>query len=456
MGAFNMEITSNDLKTKLISGFESFENELVAQKKWHFNHVRRTCIENFSALGFPTLKHEEWKYTNLNFLFKNNFIINPTKTNIEIREEDIKEFLFEDLFDNLLVFVNGHFSKNLSRIVSGEKIIIKSLAEGIEENFELVEQYVGSFKETKNDAFTAINTAYLTDGAFIVVPDDAENVEPIHLLYINDARENSYWSNPRNLILVGKNCKIRIVETCQTIGDLSALSNSVTEIIQKPYSVVDYYKLQNDSGNLYLIGTTHVHQQNDSVFNSSTISLHGKFIRNNLTTVFEGEHSEANFSGFYFIDDDDFVDNHTLADHAFPECNSNELYKGILNDKSHAVFNGKIIVRKDAQKTIAYQSNKNILLTNDATINTKPQLEIFADDVKCSHGATTGTLDNEALFYLRARGIGEDKAKALLLNAFASDVISKINIPELRDNIKNQVSKRLNVEDIYFCGFLNQ
>jgi len=450
-----MEISSNDLKAKLLSEFESIRNNKFSGNSKSLENIRIEAINSFASKGFPTPKTEEWKYSNINFINKNSFKLQTEKPTFDLVPGDIDKFAFNGLFENLLVFVNGFFAPELSKIISAKKITIKSLSDGIDDNYELTEHYLGNNSNLSDDAFTSLNTAFFNDGAYIIVPDDILDIEPIHLLYINDVRNSSVWSNPRNLILVGKNSSVRIIETCQTIGNNAGFTNSFTEIVQRPFSNIDYYKVQNDLGNLFYIGTTQVHQESDSVFNSSTISLNGSFTRNNLNTNFKGEHSEAHFNGFYFLDKNNFVDNHTLADHSFPNCNSNELYKGILDDTSHAVFNGKIIVRKDAQKTNAYQSNKNILLSNDATINTKPQLEIFADDVKCSHGATTGYLDKEALFYLRARGISEDNARALMLNAFAADVISKINIPELRDNIKKQVAERLKVEDdIYFCSFL--
>ncbi len=449
-----MAKNSDELLSYFSENFEKHQNP--DENETYISDIRIKAMSSLLNSGFPTKKHEEWKYTNISFLFNHDFCLATNKTSDKLLKDDINSFIYEDLIENIIVFVNGYFSPELSKIVSGEKIIIKNLKEGIRENLELIEQFIGINTGNANDAFSNLNTAFGTDGAYIVIPDNSDFAEPVHLLFINDSRDESYISNPRNLILVGENSKVKILESAHTIGTKPAFVNLVTEIVQKANSEVDYYKIQNHEENLHYVGTTAVLQGENSKFDSAAVSLKGKFIRNTLNTKLNGKHAESNFNGFYFIDENDFVDNHTLADHAVAECNSNELYKGILDHTATAVFNGKIIVRPDAQKTNAYQSNKNILLSNDATINTKPQLEIFADDVKCSHGATSGYLDKDSLFYLKARGIPEDKARAMLLNAFASDVVSKINIAELRDNIKLKIADRLNVEDIYFCGIMDK
>ena len=268
---------------------------------------------------------------------------------------------------------------------------------------------------------------------------------------ICDTTHFSPLINVKNIIRVGTNSSIKIVETVHLFGEKPSVHNSTTEIEAAEDSAVHYYKLQNDKSDLYSIGQTFVKQAGKSEFHSTAISLRSRFVRNTLSTEFTDEHCESNMNGFFFIDEDDFVDNHTVVDHAMPNCNSNETYRGILDNKAVGVFNGKIFVRPDAQKTTAYQSNKNILLSDEATMNTKPQLEIFADDVKCSHGATTGSLDQSSLFYLRARGVSEEKAKSLLLNAFSAEVVNKILIPELRDNIREYIGRRLGIEDIYLC-----
>jgi Fe-S cluster assembly protein SufD len=319
---------------------------------------------------------------------------------------------------------------------------------------ELIKNHLGKYAGYENDPFVSINTALSQDGAYIYIPDGVMLEEPIQLIFLNDSRQGEIMSNPRNLIIVGDCSQVKILETNYTIGDKPSLTNMVTEIVADRFANVDYYKVQNNGENSYYIGTIQASQERGSVFNNSTVTIRGNFIRNNLNTRHNDEGCESNYHGFYLLEGKDFVDNHTLVDHAKPNCTSSEVYKGIIGDYATAVFNGKIVVRPDAQKTNAYQSNKNILMSDNATINTKPQLEIFADDVKCSHGAASGNLDKESLFYLKSRGIGEEKAKALLLNAFASDVVEKINISELRDQIKQQIAVRLNMEDIFFCDVL--
>ena len=446
----------NDIKLNIIEKFNEFESLLNGQKDSILHSKRKTAFNHFINLGIPTPKNEEWKYTNLNFINKYNFNLSLEPSSKVYSIEEIKQFIYKDVKSNLFVFINGFFNKELSTQNKNEAgVIIGSLSEAIEQDSDIIQKYLGRYSKSENDAFTALNGAFVQDGIIIIVPKGVEFEEPIHLLYINDTREGSILSQPRNLIIAGECSKFKILETYHTIGTEPAMTNSLTEIAMKFSSQVDYYKVQNDITDSYYVGTTLVNQEKSSVFKSTTISLNGKFIRNNLNSVLNDENCESSFSGLYFLSENNFVDNHTVIEHAMPNCISNEIYKGILDDNSTAVFNGKILVNKDAQKTRSYQSNKNILLSDNAKINTKPQLEIFADDVKCSHGATSGSLDKESLFYLQARGISEKKAKSMLLNAFASDIIETISVNALRDEIKHQVAKRLDVEDIYFCDVLD-
>jgi Fe-S cluster assembly protein SufD len=460
---------NNDIKTKLLNEFRNFENKLNGQKtsillksnKLH--HVREDAFQVFNSLSLPTMKQEEWRFTNVGFLNKFDFNLiyeNPDKY---LTADDIEPFTIKDLNENLLVFVNGVYSEKLSRIkYPRDEIIIESFADAERRNAPNLIKYFTRLADYKNDFFNAMNTAFARDGVYINVPGGVFIDEPIHVMYISDTRKGAVMSHPRNMFIVGKCSQMRVVETYHTIGSNPAFTNMVTEIVMNFATNFEFNKIQNDKGNSYYIGTTQVKQAKNSSFNSSTVSLSGKFIRNNLNSVFTEENAEANMNGFYFMREDDFVDNHTMIDHAVPHCTSNEFYKGILDDNASAVFSGKILVRPDAQKTIAFQTNRNILLTDDAKINTKPQLEIYADDVKCSHGATTGYLDKESMFYLRSRGIGEEMAKSLLLNAFASEIIEKISpstssgstASGLRDDIKRQVADRLSVDDLYFCDVL--
>jgi Fe-S cluster assembly protein SufD len=339
--------------------------------------------------------------------------------------------------------VNGIFSPELSLLQELPKgLIVTSLADAAKTHAAIFDTHYGKYVDVNNDAFIALNTAMAKDGVFIHVAKGAVIEKPIHILHIASADENTII-NPRNLIVVEENAQAKIIESFETIDSKAKIfNNAITEITVAKNTVVEHYKIQDENEAGFLMNTLQINQQDNSVFTTNTITLSGSLVRNNLTIVLDGEHIESHLNGLYLTRDHQLVDNHTLVDHRKPNCNSNELYKGIIDEKSTATFNGKIFVRKDAQKTNAFQSNKNILLSDDGSINTKPQLEIYADDVKCSHGTSTGKLDEDKIFYLRARGIGELSAKKLLMHAFASEVINTIKIDELRDYVEAKVALR--------------
>ncbi|TAL70004.1 MAG: Fe-S cluster assembly protein SufD [Bacteroidetes bacterium] len=448
---------AGELINNILSNFNEFENKLNGSKVSAVHIIRKDAFDKFKQFGFPTAKDEEWRFSNPGFINKFQFELCLSGNDEKISQEIVNQYKFENLDEHLLVFVNGFYSQRLSDVKPKKKqIIIGSFADAVERNSVDIIKYFGKFADYNQNGFSALNTAFAQDGAFILIPDGTVIERPIRLLFITDAREKSVLTMPRNLIISGECSQFKIVENNHTIGSLPSFNNPVSEIVMDFSSNVEYYNIQNNNENSYYVGTTQVSQQRASIFTGTTITLNGNYIRNNLNSLLEAEACETNYNGLYFVGGNCFVDNHTLIDHAKPNCNSNEIYKGILNDKAHVVFNGKIIVRPDAQKTNAYQTNRNILLTDDAKIHTKPQLEIFADDVKCSHGATSGYLDRESLFYLRSRGIGEEMAKTLLLNAFASEVIEKINIAELRDMVKSYIADKLIKDDVYFCDVLDQ
>lgn len=433
-----------DLKLKFISEFQKFESSLNGEAISTFHKIRQNAIASFNELGFPVKRLEEWKYTNINPILKHNFKQAFSDYKIDLSKEDIESYLMKNTDINLLVLINGQFEKSLSKIVTNNnQIFIGSFLEGKDKFSNVVEKHFSKYADFKNNGLTALNTAFAKDGAFVYVQNNAEAKEPVHILNISDSRTDSFLSQPRNLIVVEDGGSINIVEDYYTIGDKHSFTNVVSEIYCGENSKVEHYKLQNDGDNSYNMGTTQVCQEKDSKFSNTTISWGGSIIRNNLNSVFNGTNTECHFFGLYLLKGKQHIDNHTLADHAMPHCYSNELYKGIIDEKATGVFNGKIMVRKDAQKTNAYQSNNNILLSDDATIYSKPQLEIFADDVKCSHGATSGQLSKEEMFYLRSRGIGEDDARTLLLYAYASDVLDSIKIDELREMLVQKLEMKL-------------
>lgn len=436
-----MSTETIDLKTRLITDFHAREAVMNGEASSEFHRKKRAGLARFEQLGFPTIKHEEWKYSNVRDLISVSYDFNA-ESSIGLAElEDLKVPKQEA---NILYFVNGRYNADLSTIISPvEKVTISSLAEAYKNDPTKVSAHFNELTKDADDAFTALNTAFAQDGVFIHIPDNQSVEHPIILRFVSDAREKNVGSQPRNIISVGKNSHVKMAEAFRTLGDQRSFTNAVTEIHVAEEANVQYYKVQNESDNAYHIGTTQVRMLDRSHFYAGTVTLNGKFTRNNLNIVLDGEHCDAHMYGLYFPDGSQHVDNHTVADHQKPNSESNELYKGILRDKSKGVFNGKIFVRPDAQKTNAFQSCKNIVLSPDASMNTKPQLEIFADDVKCSHGTTTGQIDEEALFYMRSRGISRPEAMSLLMFAFCADVVSQIKIDSVREYLENVITQKL-------------
>jgi Fe-S cluster assembly protein SufD len=428
-------------RDRLLTGFRASEDRMNGETKSPLHQLRRAALQTFETLGFPTVKNEEWKYSNVANLINKAYEIDQPST---ISVADLDSLQIPNLSGNILYFVNGQYRADLSRIVSpASEVQIMSFRQAITEQSEAVGTYFSRLADFQDNAFTALNTAFAADGVFIRVPDGQTVAEPIILRFITDARTNSVAAQPRNLIIVGRNAEVKVAEAYRTLGDEASFTNAVTEVVVARDARVEYYKVQNDTDQSYHIGTTQVRQADNSLFYSTTVTLNGGFVRNNLNIVLDGEHCEAHMYGLYIPNGKQHIDNHTLVDHAKPNSYSNELYKGILEERATGVFNGKIYVRPDAQKTNAYQSCKNVVLSPDATMNTKPQLEIYADDVKCSHGTTTGQLNDEALFYMRSRGIPKAQAQTLLMYAFAEDVMNKIKIAPIREYLEGVVAEKL-------------
>ncbi|HEY3250759.1 MAG TPA: Fe-S cluster assembly protein SufD, partial [Ignavibacteria bacterium] len=422
------------------SNFREFESSLNGESQTPVHELRKNAIVKLNEIDFPTTKNEEWKYTNIAPILNYKFQL---ADEISLGAEDIQKFLIKDCDVHLAVLVNGRFKKELSSIGKLPKgVIVQSLFEAIKSKPELVFNYLGKYVNIEN-GFIALNTAFTLDGVFIYVPDNVVVDKQIHILHLTGRSKENILAQPRNLLAAGKNSVVRLIESYNSISSSVDFTNVVTEIIAGENSHVEIYKIQNEDKQNFHINRTQVEQKNGSTFTTYTASLGSAIIRNDLNTVLDGEGCTANLYGLYIIDGTQHVDNHTLIDHAKPHCQSNELYKGVLNGKSRGVFNGKVFVRKDAQKTNAYQSNKAMLLSNEALIDTKPQLEIYADDVKCSHGAAIGQLDEESVFYLRTRGIGEEKARAVLIRAFANDVFELIEDEPLHNHLNALVFEKL-------------
>lgn len=429
-----------NLQEKINQDFAQYKTQ--ANSSDAFVQLREQAFVEFEKLGFPSTKHEEWKYTNLKPIAEQSFQatceINPAVHSF------VQQSIFSKIQANRLVFVNGSFVQELSTILeTNAEIVIGSLATERHEHKAIFEAHFGKYAQVEGQALNALNTALLSDGAFVVVPDGNTVAHPIVILNITDASAVNVLAQPRNLVVVGKSASVTLIEAYESIGTNPSFTNCVTEVYAAENAHVEHYKIQQQAGESYQNNFTQIFQEANTDINHVTLTLDGTMVRNNLHFYMNGENCNSLLYGLYITDSKDFVDNHTRVDHAKPNCFSDEKYKGILKDQSTAVFNGKIMVHLDAQKTNAYQRNQNILLSDDATVNTKPQLEIFADDVKCTHGATIGQLDEEPMFYLRSRGIPEDVARKILLNAFADDIAEKINIPELVTLLEQQIDHKL-------------
>jgi Fe-S cluster assembly protein SufD len=349
---------------------------------------------------------------------------------------------------SLIVFINGRVSTEHTDLLNlPEGVVVGSVEEQTKKQNEIFLKHFGKYADCNNHIFTALSTAYTDDGAFIFVPAGKIVEEPIHIIFITDSEDEKILTQPRNLFIAEKNSQVTIIEHYVGYKEQIYFTNTVTEIVAEENAVVDHIKLQEESKNAFHIARMEVDQERNSNFSSHLISTGAELSRNDFNAKFNGEGGECTLNGLYMIDGTQLFDAHTLMDHAKPHCNSHEHYKGILDDKSRGVFNGKIIVRPDAQKTNAFQENNSILLSDGALVNTKPQLEIFADDVKCSHGATIGQMDDEAKFYLKSRGIGEEASKGILLHAFASDVITSIKIETIRDYAEKVITQKFDEQE---------
>src|SRR5258706_6960527 len=424
---------------------ERFDRLQTANPGNRLTGIREDAFGAFSKTGIPTSKNEEWKYTRISSLFNKDYNeLMPASSSAiagsvfaAIRLPGHKEA-------NELVFINGYFNYPMSKILSPDLVTLplEEAASSVEYK-EIVAQNLGHSRHYLKDGINALNTAFIQGGVFVHVKRGYATEHPVYIYNITDAGSGNVFCQPRSLIHIAENGHLQLVETYATIGISESLTNQVTEVVIEKDAVVEYYKIQNDLDTSSLISTTHFRQTGKSYLHTVTISLGGAIVRNNLEVVLDAERCEAHLYGLYFHGGKTHIDNHTVVDNVKPNCFSNELYKGIMNDEATGVFNGKIFVRPDAQKTNAYQSNKNILLSDNASVNSKPQLEIFADDVKCSHGCTVGQLDEEALFYLQSRGISEANAQALLLYAFAGEILEPMKDEVLKKYLHSIISERL-------------
>ncbi|MBA4152915.1 Fe-S cluster assembly protein SufD [Flavobacterium sp.] len=431
-----------ELKEKLISSFMAFEEKVDVTAQLH--DIRTSAIKNFENKGFPTKKEEAWKYTSLNSVLKNDFSVFPKREN-SIEFKDVKKFFLHEIDTYKLVFIDGKFSSFMSS-TTHEGIDVCLLSSVLTKpKYKMVLDNFFNKIASKEESLTTLNTAFAQEGAFINIPKSKVADKPIEIIHFSTGVESALMVQPRNLIIVGENAHVQIIERHQCLNNNPVLTNSVTEIFAQKRAIVDYYKIQNDEQTANLIDNTYISQKQESRVAVHTFSFGGNITRNNLNFFHFGERIDSTLKGITIIGDKQHVDHYTLVNHATPNCESHQNYKTILGGSSTGVFNGKIFVEKEAQKTDAFQQNNNILLSDKATINAKPQLEIFADDVKCSHGCTIGQLDESAMFYMQQRGIPKKEAKALLMYAFSNEVIESIKIPELKQRITKIIAMKLGV-----------
>ena len=422
-----------DLKEKLLSSFIAFENQTNIDSYVH--DIRSEAIKNFESIGFPNKKLENWKYTSLKNLLKNDFIVLPEINNL-LEFKDIKKYLIDDIDSYKIIFVDGKYSSHLSDTThEGMDICILSAALSQSKYELLIENYFN--KIANDDGITSLNTAFSSEGAFIHIPKNKFVDKPIQIIHFSTGNESSLMFQPRNLIIVDENSQVQIIERHQSLSENKVFTNSVTEIYADKKSIIDYYKIQNDNLQASLIDNTYVDQQSNSSFTMHTFSFGNELVRNNLNISQNDQFIETTIKGVTIIGDKQHVDHNTLINHNKPNCNSHQDYKGIYDDKSTGVFNGQVMVKKVAQKTNAFLSNNNVLLSDQATINAKPQLE---------HGCTVGQLDKNALFYLKSRGIPEKEATALLMYGFANNILESVKIPEIKTRINHIIANKLGVK----------
>ena len=429
------------LKEKLVSSFMAFEDTVDVHSSVH--DIRTEAIKTFEAEGFPSKRQEDWKYTSLNSILKHDYSVFPKHDN-DIEFKDVKKYFIHDIDAYKIIFIDGKYASHLSQTThDGLDVCLMSAALTKPKYKVIIDNYFN--KIAKKDGLSSLNTAFSMEGAYINIPKNKVVDKPIQIIHFSTGNEAAVMLQPRNLIVVNENSHVQIIERHQSLTDNPVLTNSVTEIFANKRAIVDYYKIQNDRQTASLIDNTFINQKQESLAKVHTFSFGGKLIRNNLEFYQNGERIDSTMKGITIIGDKQHVDHNTLVHHIEPNCESHQDYKGIFDDSSTGVFNGKVVVEKLAQKTNAFQANNNILVSDKASINTKPQLEIFADDVKCSHGCTIGQLDESAMFYLRSRGIPEKEARALLMFAFSNNVLDSVKIPEIKNRITKIIANKLGV-----------
>lgn len=423
-----------------LQNFSEFERSAGGRELPWLRELRRKAFAHFCELGFPTTHDEDWRFTDVSAIANTEFQL-VRDGHSAVSPAQLESWSIEGAACRL-VFINGQFASELSDLGQLiDNVRVSGLAQELSDNPSSIEQYLGRNIDLQRDGFLALNTAFAEDGVFVHVPKGVIVDGPIHLLFVSAPDGTPTMSHPRNLIVADENSQVTVVEEYLSVGSEPAFCNAVTEVVAADNSVLSHYRIEREQASTFNISTLSIRQGRSTNISSHSVLLGGALLRNNVHPVLAGEGGECLINGLFLGSDKQHIDNYMLVEHASPHCDSRQFYNGILDDHAHGVFHGRIIVDKDAQKTDAKQTNRNLLLSDDAQIDTKPQLEIHADDVKCTHGATIGQIDEEALFYLRSRGISEVLARKLLLLAFAGECLARMKQGPVRKHIESLVNR---------------
>lgn len=424
-----------------LEAFSQLQHRALRQPAW-LQSLRQDAFGRFCDAGFPTAKNEAWRFTSVAPIARESFSI-PKTGQVDLTIEDLRPFLLSSAACRL-VFVNGRFAAGLSdRDSLPPGVEANSLAAEIDCNADALEATLGQHLDVQRDSFCALNTAFFEDGAYVHIARGVVLAAPIHLMFVSTESDSSVMIHPRNLILADREAQADVVEEHVSLGDGKFFSNTATELVAGENAVVAHHMIECENRKTFHISTLQIQQERNTSVSSHSLLIGGALVRNNIHPVLAGEGGECLINGLFLGEDTQHLDNYMLVDHASPHCSSHQFYNGILSGRAHGVFHGLILVRKDAQKTDSKQTNRNLLLSDDAQIDTKPQLEIYADDVKCTHGATIGQLDEGALYYLRSRGLDESTARDLLLFAFAGECTGRIRSATVREHMERLVRQSL-------------
>lgn len=419
---------------------EFLDSEQKDAPEW-LTTLRREAISGFAELGFPTLSDEEWRFTNLEALRRGSFSIAENGIS-GVSKKSVDSYGFPGLDCLRLVFVNGRFAPSLSDTVdAGKGILVKNLSEAISEQSDLVKDHLARYADYEKDAFISLNTSYFEDGVFVYIPDGTVFEQPVHVLHVSTDEDRPLFINPRNLIIVGQSSVAKVIEHYVSASQSVYFSNVVTEVVCGENANLEHYRLEFESQKAFNFSTLRVNQQKNSNIASHSVLCGGAIVRNNVHPVLAGEGCNSDIYGLFISEGRQHMDNFMRVEHASPHCDSRQFYNGVLDGRSKGVFHGRILVHEGAEKTDAKQTNRNLLLSDTAQIDTKPQLEIYNDDVKCTHGATIGQMDEEALFYLRSRGVSVRQAKIIMLRAFTGETLEHMSIDSVREALESVVMK---------------